>query len=164
MKRHDSQRGYFAYELYKQMKHNPDIYLVVGDLGYKVFDQHFKDFPERCINSGPAEQAMMGIAVGLALEGKKPFVYSITNFLLYRPFEWIRNYLQYEGVPVRLVASGRDKDYKHDGITHQSEDAKAILDAMPNIKQYWPKDKKEVPAILKKMVRTDKPAFISLKR
>lgn len=164
MKRHDSQRGYFAYEFYKQMKQNPKIYLVVGDLGYGMWDECFKDFPRRCFNVGAAEQAMMGIAVGLALEGKKPFVYSITNFLIYRPFEWIRNYLQHEQVPVRLVAAGRDKDYAHDGLTHQSEDVKQVLDALPDIKQYWPDDKKEVPAILKKMIRTDKPAFISLRR
>ena len=86
-------RKAFANELYKLMKENEDIYLVLGDLGYGWFDKHKKDFPKRVIDTGASEQAMMGIAVGLAMEGKLPFVYSITNFLLYRPFEWIRNYI-----------------------------------------------------------------------
>lgn len=164
MKRHNSQRGYFAYEFYKQLKKDHKIFLLVGDLGYGMWDQHFKDFPRQCFNVGAAEQTMMGMAVGLALEGKKPFVYSITTFLLYRPFEWLRLYLQHENIPVRLIASGRDKDYAHDGITHHSEDAKKILDTLPNIKQHWPDEKEEVTEILKNMINNDKPSFISLRR
>jgi len=162
--RHNSQRGWFAYELYQKMKKNKKIWLVVGDLGYKVFDQHFADFPDRCLNAGAGEQAMMGIAVGLALEGKIPFVYSITNFLLYRPFETIRNYLQIEKIPVKLVASGRNFDYTHDGWSHWSPDAKRILKCLPNIKQFWPKEKEEVPEMVEKMISNTQPSFISLRR
>ena len=93
MKRHDTMRGWFAYELYQQMKKNKNIWLVTGDLGYKMFDSIKDDFPDRFLNAGSSEQAMMGIAVGLALKGKIPFVYSITPFLLYRSFETIRNYI-----------------------------------------------------------------------
>ena len=164
MIKHDSMRGYFAFELYQQMKINKDIYLIVGDLGYKVFDSHFKDFPERCINVGAAEQSMMGIAVGLALSSKIPFVYSITTFLLYRPFETIRNYLNHEKIPVKLVGSGRDKDYKHDGFSHDASDVKPFLDLFLNIKQYWPYKKEEIPNVIKDIINNNKPSFISLKR
>ena len=164
MIKHDSMRGYFAFELYQQMKINKDIYLIVGDLGYKVFDSHFKDFPERCINVGAAEQSMMGIAVGLALSSKIPFVYSITTFLLYRPFETIRNYLNHEKIPVKLVGSGRDKDYKHDGFSHDASDVKPFLDLFLNIKQYWPYKKEEIPNVIKDIINNKKQSFISLKR
>ena len=165
--RHDSMRGWFAYELYQAMKKDKDIWLIVGDLGYKVFDYHFKDFPDRCINTGAAEVAMMGIACGLALEGKKPFCYSITTFLLYRPFETTRNYINHEKIPVRLVGSGRDKDYAHDGFSHWSEDTFDLFDRSPvfcNIWNYWPDTKEETPELVKKMVKLDKPQFISLRR
>jgi len=164
MKRYDSQRGWFAYELYRQMKKNKKIWLLVGDLGFGMFDKHFEDFPDRCINCGAGEQAMVGMATGLALEGKIPFCYSITPFILYRPLEWLRNYLHHEKIPVHLVGAGRDRDYLEDGFTHWSDEAKRILKAMPNIKQYWPIDKEEVPAMVKEIVKENKPTFISLRR
>lgn len=147
------------------MAENPNIWLVVGDLGYGIFDAHFKDFPDRCKNTGAAEVAMMGIAVGLALKGKIPFVYSITTFLLYRPFETIRLYLNHEKIPVKLVGSGRDKDYIHDGISHWSDDAlKVLRNCFPNIERYWPDTKEEIPQIVEEMINNNKPSFVSLRR
>lgn len=157
-------RRTFADELYKYMKKDSHIWLVVGDLGYRVFNNHFKDFPDRCINTGAAEQAMMGIACGLAVERKIPFVYSITTFLLYRPFETIRNYVNHEKLNVKLIASGRDKDYAHDGFSHWSEDANIILRTFHNIQKCWPGNKEEIPGIVKKMIQSEKPYFLSLRR
>ena len=165
--RHDSMRGWFAYELYQHMKKNKDIWLIVGDLGYKVWDQHFKDFPDRCINVGAAEQAMMGIAVGLALEDKIPIVYSISTFLLYRPFETIRNYINHEKIPVKMIGSGRDKDYLHDGISHWSMDDKKLFGTkkmFENIQPGWPEYKEDIPLIVKMMLTHKKPYYINLKR
>lgn len=162
--RHPSQRGEFGYQLYKQMAKNEKIWLVVGDLGYKLFDPHFEDFPDRCINCGAAEQAMMGIAIGLALEGKVPFVFSVTNFVLYRPYELIRNYVNAERIPVKIIGSGRDCDYQYDGFSHMSADAKHVLECFPNICQYWPEKNEEIERMVKEMVYNDRPCFISLTR
>jgi len=65
---HNSQRGYFAGLLYNTMIDDPDIWLIVGDLGFGMFDRIKEDFPERYINVGAAEFAGVGICVGLALE------------------------------------------------------------------------------------------------
>jgi transketolase len=146
------------------MEKDPDIWLIVGDLGYKMFDNIRDRFPGRFINTGAAEQAMMGIAAGLALEGKKPFVYSITTFLLYRPFETIRNYIDHEKIPVRLVAGGRDKDYEHDGFSHWSEDADKVLSIFKNIRALWPQEEGDISLMTRMMVEEDRPWFISLKR
>ena len=164
MKRYDSMRGWFAYELYQQMKKNKKIWLVTGDLGYKMFDFIRDEMPDRFINTGAAEQSMIGIAVGLALEGKIPFVYSITPFLLYRPFETIRNYVNHEKIPVKLIGGGRDKDYGEDGFSHWSEEDKQVMKIFSNIKAYWPKEKEEIPNLLKSIINNKKPTYLNLKR
>lgn len=157
-------RGWFAFELHKKMLEDDRIWVVTGDLGYGVLDKIRRDFPERFINAGTAEQAMLGICVGLALQGKIPVAYSITTFLLYRPFEVIRNYINHENIPVKLIGSGRDKDYSHDGISHWSHDAKSLLDTLKNIVQVWPQEKEEIPKIIDEVLHNGKPTFLSLRR
>lgn len=163
-------RKEFANQLYKHMQANKDIWLLTGDLGYGILDKIRDDFPERFINCGAAEQAMMGIAVGLALEGKIPFVYSITTFLLYRPFETIRTQINHEKLNVKLIGSGRDKDYEHDGISHWSDDAWKLFDAthqdgiLNNIRALFPATKHEIPNIVDNMCKSGKPEFLSLRR
>lgn len=164
MNRHESMRGYFAFELYQRMKMNKAIVLICADLGYKVFDKHFEDMPKQCYNTGAAEQASIDVAVGMALSGKIPFVYSITPFLIYRPFETLRTYLHHEKIAVKLVGSGRNYDYKHDGISHFAQDAETILSTLPNILTHWPQGKEEVPEIVQNMIKSGQPEFISLKR
>lgn len=159
-----NQRQVFFEQLYENMKTNKDIFLLVGDLGYGYADKIREDFPDRFVNCGAAEFAMAGIASGLALEGKIPFVYTITPFLIYRSFEMLRTYIDHDQIPVKLVGSGRDTDYAHDGYSHNAEDTKKILDTLPNINQLWPNDESEIEEMLNKMVNTQKPYFISLKR
>lgn len=157
-------RRTFAAELHKQMALNPKIWLVTADLGYGMWDKVRDSYPDRFINAGAAEQAAADICVGLALEGKIPFFYSITTFALYRPFETWRTYVNHEKLNIKIIGSGRDKDYHIDGISHHSDDAKNILDVLNNIKQYWPETKEEIPSILDKMLKSNLPDFISLRR
>jgi transketolase len=144
------------------MKKDPNIWALTGDLGYIGFDKIREDFPDRFLNCGAAEQAMLDIACGLALEGKKPFCYSITPFLIYRPFETIRTYINHEKIPVRLVGSGRDKDYAHDGFSHDATDINFILSCFENIEKYFPDTTKDMEKMVELMILKDEPAFISL--
>lgn len=162
--RNDSIRGWFVYELYNQMLRNNNIWVITGDLGYHVLDRIKRDFPDRFINVGAAEQSMMGIAVGLALQDKIPFVYSITAFLLYRPFETIRNYIHHEKIPVRLVGVARGRDYEEEGISHWAKEDKRIMSIFQNIEARWPKTKKEVAQLVKEMVKNNIPWYINLQR
>lgn len=154
----------FAEMLYKAMQEDDRIVILTGDLGYGMWDKIRNMFPERFINCGASEYAMAGIACGLALEGKIPFVYSITPFLIYRTFEILRTYVNHENIPVKLVGSGRDKDYSHDGFSHDATDVKGILDKLENIEQLWPEKVEEIPYMVGKMIGDNKPYFISLKR
>ena len=110
-------RREFVNLLINEMNKNEKIFLLTGDLGFGLFDDIRKKFPNRFINVGSCEQLMIGLAVGLSYEGWIPLCYSITPFLLYRPFEFIRNYLNHELANVKLVGGGRDKDYKNLGFS-----------------------------------------------
>ena len=59
-----------------------NIVVIVGDIGYRVFDEFRDKYPERFINIGICEQSMIGVCAGMALEGLKPWVYTITPFLI----------------------------------------------------------------------------------
>lgn len=157
-------RRVFADILYEYMKKNKNIWVISGDLGYKMWDKIRTDFPDRFINTGAAEQTMMGIAVGIALEGKIPFVYSITSFLLYRPFETIRNYINEEKIPVKLIGSGRDKDYHHDGFSHWAREDRKIMKVLRNIKAQWPDNPTNMFELVGEMIKDSNPWYINLKR
>jgi len=159
-----NQRRRFSEELFKLMLENEKIVVVTGDLGYGVLDKIKDRFPKRFINVGAAEQVLMGLSVGLALEGKIPIAYSISSFLLYRPFETIRNYIHAEKIPVKLVGSGRDMDYGHDGLSHWSNDDRDIMKVFSNIKTSWPKTADDVSKILPKIITDDNPWYLNLKR
>lgn len=164
MKKHNSMRGWFVYELFQHMKTNKNIYVLTGDLGYKMLDSLRDAYPERVLNVGASEQAMIGMAIGLSLEEKIPVVYSITTFLLYRPFETIRNYVNHESIPVKLIGGGRDKDYLDHGFCHWAEEDKQVMKIFKNIDSRWPEALEEIPGLVDEMIKSDKPWYVNLRR
>jgi len=156
-------RRLFAKELHKQMTIDTDIVLITMDLGMGMWDQIREDYPDRFFNVGASEQAGMDIAVGMALSGKKVFVYSITPFLIYRAFETIHTYINHENIPIKLVGSGRDDDYKHDGFSHDATGVEDVLKPLKNIICFYPTKKEEIPDLVKEMC-SNHSYFISLKR
>ena len=105
---------------------------------------------------------MIGLAVGLSYEGWIPLCYSITPFLLYRPFEFIRNYLNHELANVKLVGGGRDKDYKNLGFSHWAEDDVKIMSSLENIEIYKPETMST--EIFNDFIYNNKPSYINLIR
>ena len=157
-------RKNFSELLHDEMSKNPNIVLLTGDLGYGLWDKIRLDFSSQFYNVGSAEQLMLGAATGLSMEGKTPVVYSITPFLLYRPFEIIRNYLDHEKIPVKLVGGGRDKDYGYLGFSHWAEDDKRIMSCFPNIKQHHPETKEELEGLFDYFLNHNSPQYLNLKR
>ena len=162
---HDSMKGHFAGHLYNVMVDNPKVAVVSADLGYGLWDKIRLDFPDRFYNVGASELAAVTIAVGMAQEGLVPFVYSITPFLLFRGAEGIRNYVNEERVPVKLIASGRDDDYsKTDGFSHYAGDDTKLLETWPNIQCYWPQEKEEIASLIEEIINNEKPSYVNLRR
>jgi transketolase len=150
--------------LLDEMSNNENIITLTADLGFGLLDQVRKTFPDRFYNVGAAEQLMIGAGIGLAEGGKIPVCYSMSSFLLYRPFEFLRNYVSAENIPVKLIGSGRDKDYSHDGLSHWAHDDEIVLKALPNIKIYKPKDIVELEAIWPEFINSMEPAYLNLTR
>lgn len=98
------------------------VVLITADLGYDVLDEFRSRHPDKFINVGPAEQAMIGVAVGMAKEGFVPYAYSIGTFAIFRPFEFIRNGVVHHSLPVRIVGVGRGREYGNAGSTHWPEE------------------------------------------
>ena len=155
-------RKQFAEFLHNEMAVNENIYLLTGDLGYGLWDRIKIDYPDRFINFLSSEQLMLGAACGMAMEGKVPVVYSITPFVLYRPFEWIRNYLDHEQIPVKLVGGGRDKDYGYLGFSHWAEEDIEIMSNFKNITLYKPSTPEK--KIFNKLIYKGKPSYLNLSR
>jgi transketolase len=150
--------------LLEQMVANKDIITVTADLGFGLLDQIRNAFPDRFYNVGAAEQLMIGVGIGLAEQCKIPVCYSMSSFLLYRPFEFLRNYVNAESIPVKLIGSGRDKDYSHDGLSHWAHDDELVLNALPNIKIFKPASIEELEDQFLDFIYSPVPAYLNLTR
>lgn len=144
--------------LHHEMSKNKDIHFITADLGYYLADNIFNDYPERATNCQAAEQAMLGVGIGLAMQGKIPVCYSITPFLLHRPYEAIKLYLEHQQIPVKLVGSGRGEDYKSDGISHYESNFPFSFEKV------LPENYESMEICLYDILYINKPTFISLKR
>ena len=157
-------RNLFGQLLADSMAKDDRLWTLTGDLGFGVLNKAREVAPNRAYNVGAAEQLMLGAAVGLTHNGKIPICYSITPFVIFRPYEWLRNYLNHEGAPVKLVGAGRDKDYGHLGFSHWAIDDEDALKAFPNIIIYKPKDKEELLDIWEEFLYNDKPCYLNISR
>ena len=150
--------------LFDEMELNPNIYLITGDLGYGLWDNIRDTYPNRFFNVGSSEMAMMGMAIGLAMEGKIPFVYSITPFAIYRPFEMIRNYINHENIPVKILGGGRNEDYGYLGFSHWASEDIAALNVFENLIKFKPNTQDELENAFSFAINENKPTYINLKK
>ena len=115
---------------------HPELVLVTGDLGFGVLFPYMEKFPDRFINAGISEQAMVSMAAGMALEGKTVVVYSIGNFPTLRCLEQIRNCCAYHEVNVKIVCVGAGFVYGTLGMTHHATEDMSALRILPGVKVY----------------------------
>lgn len=111
------------------------VILIVGDVGFSFMDDFKTKFPKQFLNVGVLEQSMMGIAVGLANQGFKPYVYTMKNFIILRPFEQLRNDICYGNANVKLLGVGGSEAYKFLGMSHNlsGDEENRLLKDLPNL-------------------------------
>ena len=154
-------RQTFGDTLVELAEKDDSVLLLVGDIGFLYFDKFRSRFPSRFFNLGVCEQSIIGVAAGLALVGFKPYVYTITPFLIERPFEQVKLDIGQQNVNVKLVGYG---DYPDQGPTHVTLNSKKISKLFTNIVSYFPKSKEEARQALLESYEAKNPTFVSLMR
>lgn len=155
-------RTTFIKTLMKLAQKDKNIYLLNGDLGFSVLEEFEKKFPKRYINCGVAEQNMMGVAAGLAMEGKKVYVYSIIPFVTFRCFEQIRNDICYHNLDIKIIGTGTGMVYGILGPTHFGIEDISVLRVLPNMTILSPSDPTEMEQLMEQSCKTKGPAYIRL--
>lgn len=157
-------RKTFIDQLINQTRLGSDNVLVVGDLGYNVIEPFQNEFPERFLNSGVAEQNMMGFSAGIASEGQRVFVYSIANFPTFRCAEQIRNDVAYHNLPVTIVAVGGGLSYGNMGYSHHAVQDYSLMRSFPNMRICAPGDPLELKSIMQVISQSTSPFYLRLGR
>ena len=157
-------RRIFINTLISLAEKDKDIVLITPDMGFSVLEPFFEKFPGRAINCGIAEQNAVSIAAGLALMGKKPYVYTIIPFLVERAFEQVRLDVAYMNTNVKLIGIGAGFTYGTAGATHYAIEDISIMRTLPNMTVCCPGDNNEAEQIIKASILTNKPMYIRIGR
>ena len=157
-------RNEFSNTFYELGKQDPRLVIVVADISPAGSIAKFREtFPDRFINTGVSEQSMIGIAAGMALRGLRPFAYTIATFALYRPFEFIRDDIAYQNLPVTIVGVGGGVTYSTLGGTHHAMEDIAIATAIPGMQVLAPCDPQETKLITQWCATANmKPTYLRL--
>jgi len=157
-------RDAFTRALMREAANDPKLTLVTGDLGFGVLKPFWETYPDQFINAGIAEQAMTGLAAGLARTGRTVLTYSIGNFPTLRCLEQIRNDCAYHEANVKVVCVGGGFVYGSLGMSHHATEDMAILRALPGVTVFTPGDPHEVEAIVPMMLKTPGTCYLRLGR
>lgn len=155
-------RNLFADELTRLGQQHPELVLLSGDIGNKLFDKFKAACPGRFYNCGIAEAGMMSMAAGLALCGLRPVVYTIAPFTTTRCFEQIRVDACYHKLPIIIAGTGAGLSYAELGPTHHSCEDLAILRTLPDMTLLAPCDPLELRELLSQALHLPGPCYLRL--
>jgi transketolase len=157
-------RDAFIEQIYDRMHNNEDIFFLTADFGAPSLDKIREKFKDRFINVGIAEQNLINIATGLALEGYTVYAYAIAPFITMRAYEQIRSNLsissQIRPVNVNLIGVGAGISYDVSGPTHHCLEDISIMRLLPNIMVFSPSDWKLAEGFIDYSINVKSPKYI----
>ncbi len=158
-------RESFGKALVELGKENKDVVVLTADLAGATKAGLFeKEFPDRFINVGIAEQNMIGISAGLATTGKIPFASTFAMFAAGRAYDQIRNSVAYPKLNVKICGTHAGITVGEDGATHQMLEDLSLMRSIPNMTVLCPSDDIQTKWTIKEMARFDGPVYIRLAR
>jgi len=128
-----SQRDAFFQRVYELAKENRDIIVISADMGTSALEPFQRDLPGQFVDAGIAEQNAINVAAGLALEGKRVFVFAIAPFITLRCYEQIRTSICMMNLPVTIVGVGAGVSYDESGPTHHAVEDISVMRVLPNM-------------------------------
>jgi transketolase len=159
-------RDVFIQQVYYRMRDDRNIFFLCADFGSPKLDKLKEDFKDRFINVGIAEQNLINVSTGLALEGFTVYAYAIAPFLTMRAYEQIRINLslhaQLREVNVNLVGVGAGLSYDVSGPTHHCLEDITIMRVLPNVEVFSPSDWVLAQGFVDYSIRVKKPKYIRL--
>lgn len=152
--------------IWRAMEADQSIFFTCADFGSPVLDKIREQFPDRFVNVGIAEQNLINVSAGLALEGYKVFAYAIAPFITMRCYEQIRVNLALLSVVrpmnVNLIGVGAGYSYVVSGPTHQCYEDISIMRALPNMHVYSPADHITAAALFTECIEHNGPKYLRL--
>lgn len=157
-------RNLIIEELISEMRRDPGIFFITADMGINLVEKIEKEFPERFLNVGIAEQNAIGVAAGLASSGYVPWVYSISNFLIHRCFEQIRNDLVLHDFRAVLLGTSAGYDNAPLGPTHHVIDDWGMIAGLPGTSVFTPATEEYAKTIVQRTRETTGLSYIRVSK
>ncbi len=158
-------RESFGKALVEVGRENENVVVLTADLAGATKTSLFeKEFPDRFINVGIAEQNMIGIAAGLATTGKIPFASTFAMFAAGRAYDQIRNSVAYPKLNVKICGTHAGVTVGEDGATHQMLEDLSLMRSIPNMTVLCTSDDVQTRWAIKEMAKFDGPVYIRLAR
>ena len=159
-----SMRDAFFDALYEIAKKDRNVIIVSADMGAPSLDKFRETLPSQFINVGIAEENMVTVATGLALEGKKVYLYAIMPFVTMRCYEMIKVDMSLMNIPITAVGVGAGFGYDDSGPTHHSTEDITIMRTLPNMTVLNSTDSVLARALAGISYRLPGPSYVRLDR
>ena len=144
------------------MRVQENIFFITADMGINLIEPIAEEFPERFLNVGIAEQNAVGVAAGLASAGYFPWIYSISNFLVHRCFEQIRDDLVLHGYRAVLLGTSAGYDNAPLGPTHHVIDDWGLMGGLPGTTVFSPATEEFATNLVRRVSREEALSYVRI--
>ncbi|MFA5770733.1 MAG: transketolase C-terminal domain-containing protein [Patescibacteria group bacterium] len=152
----------FIESLTKLMEKDDKIIVVTADMGFSVFEDIQKRFPNRFFNTGITEQASISFTAGLAMSGFKVYFYAQAPFISMRCLEQVRLDIAYNNLDVILIGSNSGFSLNQYGVSHYGLEDIAIMKTLSNMTIFSPADSVEMTGAMEESYKINGPVYIRM--
>lgn len=140
----------------------PDTVFMTVDIGMWAIREVLEKYPDRCMNIGIFEDAMMSVAAGMSSRGLYPTIFGIQPYLIERAFEQIKMELAYQKFGVNVIGTGAAVDYSKYGYSHYCAEDVALIKQLPGVEFITPGSAREFKQLFEATYRNGHPTFFRI--
>ena len=149
-------------QIYIEMKKDKNIFFLTADMGINLVEKIQNDYPDRFLNVGIAEQNLIGVASGLINSGFKVVAYTISNFLVHRCFEQLRNDISLHKKPIVMIGTSCGFDNAPLGPTHHIIDDWGYIKNLPGFNVYCPSNINYCDNLFSKLINLNESIYLRI--